>query len=1126
MNVDKSWTKITNKYDRRYINGAMAFAEFGKRYVDSQGNIHCPCKECVNSRRHEPSVVATHIIYKGFDPTYDVWLYHGEHLPGYESDGSNSKYDQTGSESDDDGERELLDDAFPTGGENIAENIRENAEQHRNPNVEKLFVDMEKPLYPECEFSVLGFLLELMNVKVTCNMTNVAMDMILDLFSRAFKDANFPKNHYQAKKYLRTLGLGYQSIHACRYDCALFWEENKDLKNCPPCNTSRYEEKSNGKRKPVKVLRYFPITSRLKRLYASRHTSKDMLWHHENGTKEEGVLRHPSDGMAWKHFDKLFPDFANDPRNVRLGLASDGFNPFGAMSLSYSMWPVVMIPYNMPPWKSMVDASFMLTLLIPGRDSPGKHIDVFLRPLIDELKLLWDKGVETYDCESKQTFNMRAALLWTINDFPAYGYLSGWTTSGYKACPTCNDDPCSIGIRDKIAYVGHRRFLPTSHSWRNARDFNGKIETRDAPKPISGDDCLRQLEHINIHQHGKHPAHVEKKRKRNKEDLNWSKKSIFFELPYWSKLLIRHNIDVMHVEKNVCENVLGTLLDIDGKTKDTYKARKDLEDMNISKELHLVRNNDRLLKPLASYVLTREERKQFCNLVKSVRFPDGFAGNLEKNVMADQGKIHGLKSHDCHILLQRIIPIVIRPFMTKQIRVALIELSRFFKKLTEATLYVSELEALQKEIVNILCKLERIFPPSFFTIMVHLCVHLPQEAILGGPVQSRWMYPIERYLGHLKKYVRNKAKLEGSIAEAYVVEEAMTLCSQYLKGVESKFDRRGKNDDKTDNDNRSFALDIFRLNDRGVGKKEVCVLPGDLLKKATWFVYINCEEIQPYLEEHLHSLQSQHPELPDFSEMQQETFPNWFEKRANEVYTLDPSQINEELYAVSCLPDHRVSSYKGYIVNGVKYIVKSTDDCRRTQNCGVTVRVHNNIEDDYYGYVDEVIELSFIKDYRVILFKCTWFDNDRRKKHVVYEPHFISIDTSRHVYKEDPFILANQAKQVFYINDSLKPNSQWKVIERINHRHLWDIPEDNNAESLLEDVNLLREHIPSEMVQNVDVGRVHDTVNDFINDEIDDSDHDMEDFDSDSNIDDLDRIEIDNNISQLEIESDESDGDD
>ncbi|KAJ0492169.1 putative Transposase-associated domain-containing protein [Helianthus annuus] len=954
MNLDKSWTKITNKVDPNFIRGAIAFAKWAERYADTEGRIHCPCRNCVNARRHVPDVVADHIIQYSFEPTYNVWIYHGEHLPGYETDTdeTNSEFEESDNESND-GVGELLDDAFPTGGNTEAGNFRDGTDQRSNPNVEKLFVDMMKPLYPGCdEFSVLGFLLELMNVKVTCKMTNVSMDMILNLFSRAFKDANLPKNHYEAKKYLRTLGLGYESIHACKHDCALFWKENANLQTCPVCSTSRYEENSKGRKKPVKILRYFPITSRLKRLYASRHTAKEMLWHDHYRTKEEGVLRHPADGKAWKHFDTTFPDFANDPRNVRLGLASDGFNPFGAKSLSYSMWPVVLIPYNMPPWKSMVDASFMLALLIPGKDSPGKDIDVFLRPLIDELKLLWDTGVETYDCESKQTFNMRAALLWTINDFPAYGYLSGWSTSGYKACPICNEDASSIYIRDKIAYVGHRRFLPLDHSWRKARDFNGKKETRLAPKPVNGDDCLRQLEHLTIHHHGKHKAHGGKKRKRNPDDLNWSKRSIFFELPYWPKLLIRHNIDVMHVEKNVCENVLGTLLNIEGKTKDTDKARLDLEDMNIRKELHLVRKNDHWVKPHASYVLTRDERKQFCNLLSSVRFPDGYAGNLAKNVNVEDGKVYGLKSHDCHVLIQRIIPIAIRPFMTKQIRDAIVELSLFFKKLTEVTLHVTELEALQKNIVKIMCKLEQIFPPSFFTVMMHLCVHLPQEAILGGPVQSRWMYPIERYLGHLKKYVGNNAKPEGSIAEGYVVEEAITFCSHYLRGVESKLDKRDRNVDKTSSDARSFALDIFRLNGRGVGKKEVHMLPTNLMKKAIWFIFNNCQEVQPYLEEHLQILQNQHPESSDFSEMQQSTFPDWFAKRVREMYALNPSQINEELYALSCLPDNRVSSQRGYIVNGVKFLVKSSDDCRQTQNCGVTVPgVHNDIEDDYYGLI-------------------------------------------------------------------------------------------------------------------------------------------------------------------------------
>ena len=107
-------------------------------------------------------------------------------------------------------------------------------------------------------------------------------------------------------------------------------------------------------------------------------------------------------------------------------------------------------------------------LLIPGPDSPRRDIDVYLCPLIDELKILWETGVETYDCASKEKFNMRAVLMWTVNGFPAYGYLSGWSTNGYKACPTYKEDTTSVRLRDKLSYIGHRRFLPPDHLWRKS----------------------------------------------------------------------------------------------------------------------------------------------------------------------------------------------------------------------------------------------------------------------------------------------------------------------------------------------------------------------------------------------------------------------------------------------------------------------------------------------------------------------------------------------------------------------------------------------------------------------------------------------------------------------------------
>ena len=100
----------------------------------------------------------------------------------------------------------------------------------------------------------------------------------------------------------------------------------------------------------------------------------------------------------------------------------------------------------------------------------------------------------------------------------------------------------------------------------------------------------------------------------------------------------------------------------------------------------------------------------------------------------------------------------------------------------------------------------------------------------------------------------------------------------------------------------------------------------------------------------------------------------------------------------------------------MKFLVKLHDDRRQTRNSGVvSAGTHQGIEDDYYGNLEEVIELLCIKDYRVVLFKCKWFDIDRRRKHVTYKPHCISADTSREEYKEDPFVFATQVHQVFLL---------------------------------------------------------------------------------------------------------------
>ena len=73
-----------------------------------------------------------------------------------------------------------------------------------------------------------------------------------------------------------------------------------------------------------------------------------MRWHTDKRI-DDRVLGHPTDSKAWKSLDEFYPSFAFNSQNVRLGLASDGFNPFGGLRSDYYIWPVVLIPYNLPP---------------------------------------------------------------------------------------------------------------------------------------------------------------------------------------------------------------------------------------------------------------------------------------------------------------------------------------------------------------------------------------------------------------------------------------------------------------------------------------------------------------------------------------------------------------------------------------------------------------------------------------------------------------------------------------------------------------------------------------------------------------------------------------------------------
>ena len=200
----------------------------------------------------------------------------------------------------------------------------------------------------------------------------------------------------------------------------------------------------------------------------------------------------------------------------------------------------------------------------------------------------------------------------------------------------------------------------------------------------------------------------------------------------------------MHVEKNVGESLLGTLLNVPGKTKDGMNARLDLEELGIKEELFARQEADKTTLPPAGYTLTNAEKDIFCETLSNIRIPQGYCSNFSSLVSLNDRKLIGLKSHDYHMLMQEFLPIAIRSVMHPPTRYAIIRFCFFFKSICRKEISLQELDKMQEELVVTLCLLEKFFPPSFFDIMIHLTVHLTREVKLCGPICFRWMYPFER----------------------------------------------------------------------------------------------------------------------------------------------------------------------------------------------------------------------------------------------------------------------------------------------------------------------------------------------------------------------------------------------
>ncbi|KAL6639429.1 hypothetical protein ACP70R_023159 [Stipagrostis hirtigluma subsp. patula] len=535
---DRSWMyegwNDNGSHSEEWVRNTNAFLDraFSVPNAEKTG-IVCPCSECQNRIRRRKPVMTIHLCKRGFMPGYTLWTKHGEQ--SVSSSTMEHSYNSA------DGLDELLGD--------FGDAMQTDSVEEEPTADAKAFYDMlsasEVPLHNFTSVSRLTAVARLMAIKSQHNLSAECIDSSLRLFGYVLPEGHkMPSSLYECKCLLNGLKMPYVKIDACVNNCMIYYKQDEHKEKYDFCGESRYVVTEPAcqvrKRKPIprKVLRYLPVIPRLQRMYMEPKTAKHMRWHKEGTRTNPNVMVHPSDAEAWQHFSMIHPDFAMEARNVRVAIATDGFNPFSFGATQYSCWPVFVIPLNLPPALCMKEENIFLSLAVPGPKHPGKNLNVFMRPLVNEFKEAW-AGVVTYDSFLKQNFNMRVKYHTSIHDFPALGMFTGWSTHGGLACVECMADVDSTWLpngRKHSWFDCHRRFLPPDHTFRNQKNaFRKGVAVHDMPpRRLSGEEVL---------------AYMNEAKSKSFEGFgtthNWTHIPYWWELPYFPQLLHRTPASVL-----------------------------------------------------------------------------------------------------------------------------------------------------------------------------------------------------------------------------------------------------------------------------------------------------------------------------------------------------------------------------------------------------------------------------------------------------------------------------------------------------------------------------------------------------------------------------------------------------
>ena len=327
-----------------------------------------------------------------------------------------------------------------------------------------------------------------------------------------------------------------------------------------------------------------------------------------------------------------------------------------------------------------------LSMVIPGPSNPRRNIDVCLRPLNDELTQLWSSGALTYDISRKHNFVMRAALIWTINDFPTYGMVSGLSTYGKLACLYCMENNKAFTLTNggkasflTVTVVSCHIIIGTERTEKIC--LLAELKRMLHPRVFPVKNCLM------LCQSTVKLCLVSNQVSRSFLVLVWP--IIGWSEVYFGSFLIGRPI-FFAITLTSC-TLKRTCLRTFSTPSWMWRGRLDVALFCNRKNLELVCDGSRVAKPRASFVLEKNAQLLVYKWLKSLCFPDGHASNISRLVNTEECRLYGMKSHDCHVFIQTLIPLAFHDLLPKGIWDALTEISHFFRDICSSKLNVDHI---------------------------------------------------------------------------------------------------------------------------------------------------------------------------------------------------------------------------------------------------------------------------------------------------------------------------------------------------------------------------------------------------------------------------------------------------